>query len=167
MLKHLTQLSLRAAVLFALLPTHAVAASTLSFGGRLIESSGRPVAGPVTLNISLWDQVTGGNRVYEFAALQNTALESGVFQVKLQPNAGEESIFQQVLKTGSLFIAVTDATHNRAYPRQQFTAVPFALRVPVDGRTLAFNNDGELAVLSSAQAGPAGPAGAPGAVGPM
>jgi hypothetical protein len=46
-----------------------------------------------------------------------------------------------------LFIEIV--TFGKVYPRQRFSYVPLALRVPVDGTTVAYNTDGELSVMTA------------------
>src|SRR5690606_26428148 len=45
-----------------------------------------------------------------------------------------------------VFIEIRDLTNSVTYPRQRFTVIPFALRVPVDGNTISFNSDGKLSL---------------------
>jgi hypothetical protein len=41
----------------------------------------------------------------------------------------------------------------KTYPRQKFSFVPFALRIPIDDKTLAFNSDGKLALATIGSGG--------------
>lgn len=49
-----------------------------------------------------------------------------------------------------VFVEVTDSSHTKTYPRQQFTSVPFAARVPVNPATLEFDANGDLTVKTGA-----------------
>src|SRR5262249_4388378 len=55
--------------------------------------------------------------------------------------------------TESVFVEAQAA--GKTYPRQRFTAVPYALRVPVDGQTVGYDTSGHLTLLSSPAAGQA------------
>jgi len=70
------------------------------------------------------------------------------------PAADYDKVFNSVDQP--VWIQVTDLTHPQKgpFPLQQVMVMPFAAKVPVDGTTLSFNNDGKLTV---------GPSSAPGA----
>jgi hypothetical protein len=42
------------------------------------------------------------------------------------------------------YVEITDQTNARTYPRQRFAVVPLAARVPVDGSTVTFDDNGRL-----------------------
>ena len=46
-------------------------------------------------------------------------------------------------------VQITDLDAGKQYPLQKMTAVPYAMRVPVDGETVGFDEDGKLSLLSS------------------
>jgi hypothetical protein len=50
-----------------------------------------------------------------------------------------------------IYIELTAA--GRVYPRQRFSFVPYALRIPVDDKTLAFNGDGKLSLATTGSSG--------------
>jgi hypothetical protein len=75
--------------------------------------------------------------------LQRLTLYDGVFQLSIACNAAEQSaMFGDASRP--VFIEVEAA--GKIYPRQRFTAVPMALRTPVDNETLAYGEDGKLAI---------------------
>jgi len=114
--------------------------------GRLTQSNGAPLPGPVDLQISFYNTLTDGTPLgsspYFFAAV---TLDEGGFQIQI-PLSGTDinAIFPDA--NAETFIEVTNATDRKTYPRQRFSLVPYALKVPVDGKTLAFDSNGQLAV---------------------
>src|SRR5690606_20751282 len=72
-----------------------------------------------------------------------TPLKQGIFQTNLKLSESER---QTIFGAGTAWMEITDATNGRTFPRQVFSAVPYALRVPVDNKTLSFDNNGKLKV---------------------
>jgi len=120
--------------------------SSFNYMGRLTQSNGAPLPGPVDLQISFYNTLTDGTPLgsspYFFAAV---TLDEGGFQIQI-PLSGTDinAIFPDA--NAETFIEVTNATDRKTYPRQRFSLVPYALKVPVDGKTLAFDSNGQLAV---------------------
>src|SRR5688572_30471110 len=138
-------------VLTALLAARAHAAdslASLSYSGRLADAQDVAVQGPVDLELRFYDQASGGTPLPVTAVTRaGVELVDGVFQVdvtELTP-AELDLVFDG---TGGTWVEITDKTHGVSYPRQQLTAVPYALKVPVDGETIGFNGDGQLSVRS-------------------
>ena len=126
-----------------------VAAPSFNYGGRLAKADGSPVTGPVDLEVRFYDASTAGNvlgaSVYAFPA---TPLSSGVFEIEIAPTASEmASLFPD--PSSATWIEITDKSNNRTYPRQKFSAVPYALKVPVDNTTVTFDSNGRLTVKSA------------------
>ena len=138
-------------LLFASVATPAVADPfTFSYGGRLTEKNGKPIEGPINVEVSFFSAETGG--VPLGAGIQSYSaipLVQGVFKLNISMSGSDfHSIFPDF--TAPVWIEVKDVTHARAYPRQKFTTVPFAAVVPVDDKTVSFDAVGKLTV------GPAG-----------
>ena len=120
--------------------------SSFNYMGRLTQSNGAPLLGPVDLQINFYNTLTDGTPLgsspYFFAAV---TLDEGRFQIQI-PLSGTDinAIFPDT--NAETFIEVTNATDRKTYPRQRFSLVPYALKVPVDGKTLAFDSNGQLAV---------------------
>lgn len=135
--------------LAALIPIWAMPALAtpynLSWGGRMTEASGKPVDGPIDLEVSFYRSESGGDPVGDALSFRGVTLSQGVFQVTLSL---EPSAFHQVFPSTEepAWIEVKDATHDKTYPRQRLSMVPFAGKVPVDGKTIMFNGDGQLTV---------------------
>ena len=123
-----------------------VVASNFTYSGRLAQGNGAPVEGPIDVQINFYSTAVDGTPLgaspYLFSAVK---LEDGQFQIVIPLTGSDVSaIFPE---TGAdTFIEVTNATDRKTYPRQRFSVVPYALKVPVDGRTLAFDGNGQLAV---------------------
>jgi hypothetical protein len=126
--------------------TAAATASGFTYTGRLTQSNGAPLTGPVDLQINFFNTLTDGiplgSSPYFFAAV---TLDEGRFQIQI-PLTGTDINLIFPDTNADTFIEVTNATDRKTYPRQRFSLVPYALKVPVDGKTLTFDNNGQLAV---------------------
>ncbi|MBM4252935.1 MAG: hypothetical protein FJ146_13265 [Deltaproteobacteria bacterium] len=131
------------------LGTIAQAQSSFDFvlTGRLTEANGKPVVGPVALEIAFFHDNPGTTPVLTVSqGFENVALQEGIFQVRVALSGAD---YAQVFPDTSqpVWFQVSDLTHGGApYPQQQVVTVPYAARVPVDGRTVAFGDDGKLVV---------------------
>ena len=137
---------------------HARAEGTLdfSYGGRMVESNGKPVDGPVALKVSFYHDSSGQAPILTTTdGLQTVFLQQGVFQFRLAiPESDYHKVFSSVEQP--VWIQISDLSHpqKNPFPLQQILMTPYAGKVPVDGSTVRFNNEGKLAV---------GPEGSPGA----
>ncbi|MCX6104376.1 MAG: hypothetical protein NTY08_00910, partial [Proteobacteria bacterium] len=114
---------------------------SVSYSGRLTQSSGAPVDGPVDISVKFWNAAVSGNTLTAPVEFTAVALNSGVFSLPLELSADQvQQIFGDLSST--VYIEITAA--GKTYPRQQYSFVPYALRVPVDGKTLAFDSNGNL-----------------------
>ena len=121
---------------------------SLSYSGRLTQADGAPVAGPVDVTVKFWSAATAGNPLTTPIELPSTALNEGMFTLSLDLNPPQVSaVFGQ--GTDPVFIEITAA--GKTYPRQQYSYVPYALRVPVDNKTVAFDADGKLGLALTSQ----------------
>ena len=117
----------------------------ISYTGRLVSANGKPTAGPVELRVQFFDVESGGSPLADLTLeMTGVALSKGVFSIQLAiPQASLDVIFADSHAT---FVQVTDVTNNNTYARQVFSAVPYALRIPVDGSTLVYDSQGNLTV---------------------
>ncbi|NBX83434.1 hypothetical protein EBQ90_10180, partial [bacterium] len=77
----------------------------------------------------------------------SVSLVSGVFSQTINLSAANfHTVFPD--STTGTWVQVQDMTAGTTYPRQQFTTVPYALKVPVDGTTVTYNASGQLQVSS-------------------
>jgi hypothetical protein len=131
--------------LFALSAPVVADPAGFNYGGRLVSSDGKPVAGTVDLEVKFFDDDVAGSQVGPTKPVNDVQLVNGVFSIPVDLNAAERDT---ILGTGNpIWIEIKDVTHNKVYPRQSFSAVPYALRVPVDGTTIDYNGSGQLEVL--------------------
>ncbi|MCX6111496.1 MAG: tail fiber domain-containing protein [Proteobacteria bacterium] len=124
-----------------------------SYGGRLANSSDVAVTGPVNIELKFFRSASGGNPVgVSNMSFSNVPLEDGVFQVDIGQLTSAEMalVFDASQDT---YVEVTDHTHNVTYPRQHLSAMPYAMKVPVDGKTLAFDSSGNLGLSLSSSPG--------------
>ncbi|MEN9834555.1 MAG: hypothetical protein RL011_748, partial [Pseudomonadota bacterium] len=122
----------------------------LSFAHRLTDGKGVPLEGPIDVRIDFYTDEIGDSRIDISPINQGqVTLNDGVFQLSLTLTPPE---FHRVFAVNSsaVFIQITDVTHSKTYQRQQFTATPYALKVPIDEKALSYNSDGQLTLGTSA-----------------
>jgi hypothetical protein len=118
----------------------------LSYSGRLTQADGAPLSGPVDVTVKFWNAAEVGSTLTAPLELTNTPLNQGVFTLPLELSPAQvTAVFGQ--GTDPVFIEITAA--GKTYPRQQYSFVPLALRIPVDGKTLAFDKNGNLGLSLS------------------
>ena len=113
--------------------------SGFNFQGRMNDGA-NPANGHYDLQFRLFDAVTGGNQINSIVSVPDTILVNGVFSVTLDFGA---SAFNN---PNSVFIEIAVKLNGspNAFtilgPRQQLTAVPFAVRaISADSATSALN----------------------------
>jgi hypothetical protein len=133
-------------------PSPAAAASDavdLPYSGRLVEDNGAPVVGPVDMLVHFYTSETGDTPIARGLVFDSVPLEDGVFQLKISLAAREfHKIFVGV--GHPTWIQIMDETNGKTYPRQMLGAMPYALKVPVDGSTIDWNDEGQLQLRSDA-----------------
>ena len=121
---------------------------SMSYSGRLTQADGAPVSGPVDVSVKFWSAAEVGNTLGAPIELTNIPLNQGVFTIQLDLIPPQiTAVFGQ--GADPVFIEITAA--GKTYPRQQYSYVPFALRLPVDAKTLAFDADGKLGLSLTSQ----------------
>jgi hypothetical protein len=133
--------SLRAMIVAALsLGSPLLEASEIGYGGRLVGSQGTPMVGPVDITFNFYTSATSSVPIYSI--LQNAVpLNEGIFQVNLNLPSNQISA---LLGDGAQALYIEVVSGDKTYPRQLFQAVPFALRVPVDGSKISYDTQGRL-----------------------
>lgn len=112
---------------------------SVSYSGRITNSSGKPATGTIFLQVGFYGSATSttllGNGLIDVGELP---LVNGVFQANIELSASE---YSTILGDGStpVYIEVRETRTGKIYPRQRFYAVPYAMKVPVDGTTVQFN----------------------------
>ncbi len=132
-----------ALTMLLLTSTNTFAGTGFFYSGRLTEPSGKPLEGPLDLVVRFYSQASDGSPILGDLNKSQVVLQDGMFQIELDLSASD---LATLLGNGTtpLYIEITQGSIT--YPRQRFTSVPFALRVPVDGATIEFNGNGELSV---------------------
>lgn len=115
----------------------------LFYSGRLTEESGAPVQGPINLELKFFLSETGTDEIgVTVPVFSNVVLNEGTFGVTIDLTPAQfNTIFSN---SSSVWIQVKDVTHDQTYPRQTFSAVPYAMRVPVDEATLTYDTNGKV-----------------------
>src|SRR5690606_14405502 len=111
----------------------AAAPESISFAGRLTDSSGKPLQGLVNLQLDFYRSETGSDIInVVIPSFANVALNEGIFQIQLDLNSADlHTVFNG---KDPVWIQITNLTNNLVYPRQSFNATPHALKVPVDDK---------------------------------
>jgi len=145
-------LGLWVAILSYAQPSHAqINTFPLSYSGRLTASGGEPLPGPIDIQLRFWVAFSGGTALSDSFDFSSVVLNQGVFQIRIAASSDQiEDIFGDGTKT--VFVEVT--AKGVTYPRQEFTFIPLALRVPVDNKTILFTSDGKLKVAVPARTSP-------------
>ncbi|MGZ3855757.1 MAG: hypothetical protein ACXVKO_05830, partial [Bacteriovorax sp.] len=111
------------------LSTQSFSADSLSYSGRLVQTNGAPVSGPVDLKVEL-SYTNSPSTILCSQDLTNIVLSNGVFHLKLDLNCGANGALADVLNlvpaNESAAIRVTDVTHSKAYSFQAIHSMPFA-----------------------------------------
>jgi hypothetical protein len=125
------------------------AAAELGYSGRLVDSAGSPLPGPIDVTLRFFASPSGSDLLAAPKTFSNVALNAGVFQLTVDLDPAEQlAVFGDPSQT--VYIEIEAGA--RVYPRQRYTAVPLALRVPIDEGTLTFGSDGRLTVKSATTA---------------
>jgi len=158
-----------AATLLAAASASSAVPGTLTEQGRLLDSSGNPATGSVSITFAIYDAASNGTSLW--TETQNVTLDSGYFSVRL----GETTAIPTSVFDGSTrYLGVKVGTDAEMTPRQTLVSVPYALMannavgditptsVSVNGTTV-INSSGQWV---GSTAGLQGPTGATGATGP-
>jgi hypothetical protein len=127
-----------------------LAADTLPliYSGRLVDKTGAPLKGRMNMSVSFWNAAKEGSQLGEVLTFEDVPLIKGMFTISLELTGAKISeIFGDV--TQPVYIELTAA--DKVYPRQLYSYVPLALRIPVDNKTVAFDGDGRLGLAITTQ----------------
>lgn len=116
----------------------------LSYRARLVDTAGVPIKGPIDVQIKFFRVSQGGDAInVSVPEFKEQALTDGFVILEI---ALESSEWHSVFPDGSdeVWVELTDKTNNQVYPRQQFLPVPYALKVPVDAKTVSYTDAGQL-----------------------
>lgn len=112
---------------------NAPALSSLSYSGRLVNSNGSPVSGPVNLKFDL-GYTNSPTSIICSKTLNNVPLSNGVFHTKLDYSLADCGGTNSLLKVmssipagESVAVQVTDLTNTKTYAHQAIYSVPFSM----------------------------------------
>ena len=109
---------------------------SVGYSGRLIQSNGAPLEGPVDIEVSFWTAATDGQQVGRSIGKPNVNLVNGVFSVDLSLTGADTSA---IFDDGTREIFIEVSAGGKTYPRQKYMFTPLALRIPVDDRHFSFD----------------------------
>ena len=138
-------------VLGLLFTRESVAAASyfpLVYSARLTNANGSPIDGPLDIDVRFYTAEAGGTQLGQNYPYIGVFPTNGVISlnINLMP-AQVEAVFGD--GSEPVFIEITAG--GKTYPRQKYSYVPLALRVPVDGKTLSFGSDGTLGLALKSQ----------------
>lgn len=115
-------------ILTAIILISAAHAESLSYSGRLVNTNGSPVVGPVDLRFDL-ASTANTSVVLCTQDISSVALSNGVFHVKLELDCGTPSLSQvlgAIVTPNAPAVRVTNLSASKAYSFQELHAVPSA-----------------------------------------
>ena len=123
---------------------------SVTYSGRLTAFTGSPIEGPVKLQVQFYNQAEGGQGLLTEPILYtNVTLNQGVFQLVVNLEKVTANDFHRIFgSSAKTWIEVTNVFESApvVYPRQQFSTVPYALKIPVDEKSLTYTSEGKLEV---------------------
>jgi hypothetical protein len=126
----------------------ATSTSTISYQGRLADSSGNPLTGKYNLEFRIYDVPTGGVPLWTEMWTGTNAVDAsdGLFNVML--GSIDNTLASAIEGHDELYLGITVGTDGEMVPRVQLGSVPFsmqALRVPDGAITAEMIADGAVA----------------------
>jgi hypothetical protein len=107
---------------------HALASDSLSYSGRLVNTNGSPVTGPVNLKFD-FVYTNAASAILCTQQVSSVALTNGVFHAKLDPDCSPSTLVTVLAQTPvgeSVAIRVTDETNSKAYSFQALHSMPYS-----------------------------------------
>lgn len=114
-------------LLLAAGPTFAQVPQATTFTGQLVDDLGNPLAGPVDLNLSVFDVATGGTALYAEEHVGTPLDVAGSFSVQLGAGKVLDGAFDAALFAGIDRWIEVEVDSEVLSPRQVVAAVPWAL----------------------------------------
>lgn len=163
-----------AATLLAAASASSAVPGQLTEQGRLLDTSGVPATGSVSIVFALYDGATGGTALW--TETQNITLDDGYFSARL---GDATAIPASVFSGATRYLGVKVGADAEMTPRQSIVSVPYALMannavgditptsVSVNGTTVIDSSGAWVGGGGvTGPAGPIGPTGPAGSVGP-
>jgi len=115
--------------------------TTISYQGRLADSTGTPITGIVSMTFRVYDVVSGGTALWT-EVFPSVQVSDGLFHVLLGgTNPLPTSLFDQ---HDTLYLGITVAGDNEMTPREQLASAPWAMSVGDGTITTAKLADGAV-----------------------
>lgn len=121
--------------------------SKISYQGRLTDSAGNPLSGSYNLKFELWDQATGGTKLWE-QTKSGVQVQNGLFTEQLDVEAG-------AFDGQALWLAIT-VSGQLLSPRQEMLPAPYALTLRPRAAIRASVYNGPVLMVENTDANPAG-----------
>jgi hypothetical protein len=134
------------------LSTASFGVESLSYSGRLVNTNGSPIAGPVNLKVEL-SYTSAPSTILCSQNISNVALSNGVFHLKVDLDCGTDSLTEVLAAVPAgeaASLRVTDLSHSKTYSFQAIHAVPFSNTADIskqivqmgatNGQVLQWNN---------------------------
>ena len=132
----------------------------INFQGRLTDNSGNPIVEKTQTRFRIWNQITGGNTLYDSGYCQVSPDQNGIFYTLIGSTCGIEissSVFSENI---SAYLGVSAGSDAEMEPRQQIASVGYALNSetlqglsplsPASGNSIPFiDRDGQLLISAS------------------
>ncbi len=122
-------------------------ASKISYQGRLTDSGGNPLSGSHNLKFEVWDQATGGTKLWE-QTKSGVQVQNGLFTEQLDVDPG-------AFDGRALWLAIT-VNGQLLSPRQEMLPTPYALTLRPPAAIRASVYDGPVLTVENTDANPAG-----------
>ena len=132
----------------------------INFQGRLTDNSGNPIVEKTQTRFRIWNQIAGGNTLYDSGYCQVSPDQNGIFYTLIGSTCGIEissSVFSENI---SAYLGVSAGSDAEMEPRQQIASVGYALNSetlqglsplsPASGNSIPFiDRDGQLLISAS------------------
>ena len=132
----------------------------INFQGRLTDNSGNPIVEKTQTRFRIWNQIAGGNTLYDSGYCQVSPDQNGIFYTLIGSTCGIEipsSVFSENI---SAYLGISAGSDTEMEPRQQIASVGYALNSetlqglspisPATGNSIPFiDRDGQLLIGAS------------------
>jgi hypothetical protein len=119
---------------------------SLSYSGRVVDIQGKPINGKIDVTIKFFRGNTGAQLINVPKINKTVKTNSGAFQFDIDLSAAD---YNKVFNGNDVvWVQAYVAELDVWFPKQKFSSVPYALKIPIDGSTLSFDSSGNLKVNS-------------------
>ncbi len=111
-------------------PSYSVVPNEINLQGRLLDTGGSAVAGPVNLTVRIYDSLTMGTLIYQ-EDHAGTPLDDGVFELVIGTGSSPVGFFGATTFSDSDRFLELVVNGSSLQPRQPFRSVPYAFVAPL------------------------------------